>query len=76
MLCVDGDGNVAWCIVNAKNQDCIDKECGVWNFLFYDMKHYNDAIKLHPQGWLAYCEVEKNHEPQHVYKKLQNDGVQ
>ena len=51
--CIDGMGNGCWCVVNAKNEDCIDNEAGAWCFAFCGMT--GDGYKgLHRLGWYAY----------------------
>jgi len=51
--CVDGDYHECYCLVNAKNEECVDNECGIWGFDFYGMF---DAFenRLHRLGWMAY----------------------
>ena len=59
--CVDGIGNVAWCLVTVwsnreeKTQvaDCVDKDYGLWNAAYYGMRG-NGEHGLHAVGWLAY----------------------
>ena len=59
--CVDGIGNVAWCLVSvwsnreekAQGADCVDKNDGLWDATYYGMKG-NGEHGLHAVGWLAY----------------------
>ena len=59
--CVDGTGNVAWCLVSvwsnreekAQGADCVDKNDGLWDATYYGMKG-NGEHGLHAVGWLAY----------------------
>lgn len=59
--CVDGIGNVAWCLVSvwsnreekALGADCVDKNDGLWDATYYGMKG-NGEHGLHAVGWLAY----------------------
>ena len=51
--CVDGDGHQAWCLVDVagNSPNAMDKETGLWDGDFYDMR---DGKKLHRLGWIAY----------------------
>ena len=59
--CVDGTGNVAWCLVSvwsnreekAQGADCVDKNDGLWDATYYGMQG-NGEHGLHAVGWLAY----------------------
>lgn len=59
--CVDGIGNVAWCLVSVWSNreektlgaDCVDKNDGLWDATYYGMKG-NGEHGLHAVGWLAY----------------------
>lgn len=59
--CVDGIGNVAWCLVSvwsnreekSTGADCVDKNDGLWDATYYGMKG-NGEHGLHAVGWLAY----------------------
>lgn len=58
--CVDGIGNVAWCLVSvwsnreekAQGADCVDKNDGLWDATYYGMKG-NGEHGLHAVGWLG-----------------------
>ena len=48
--CVDCFGNQCWAIVNAEDDDCIDKETGAWSMGLYGIS--DKPVDL--TGWLAY----------------------
>lgn len=50
---MDGEGHECYCVVNTKNEDCIDNEAGAWCFEFYDMTG-DGKYGLHKIGWRAY----------------------
>ena len=50
---MDGEGHECYCVVNTKNEDCIDNEAGAWCFEFYDMTG-DGKHGLHKIGWRAY----------------------
>lgn len=56
--CVDGEGHQCYCLVNTDTEECIDKECGIWCFAFYDMRG-DGMFGLHKMGWVAFEEKPK-----------------
>lgn len=52
--CVNGIGQANYCLVEKEFNHCIDNYSGAWEFMYYDMRNYENKDKLHGNGWVGY----------------------